>query len=186
MNKLSLNLSSSIEWLNAGKILIHPTESIWGIGCDAFNDHAVEQVFILKKRDLSKSFILLAESLESLEKYIKVIRKDDQKFLSKHWPGAYTFLIKYNNKLPQHLRNDSGKIAVRVSDHLPLKSLIEGFSGFMISTSANISGKKNINNPIDIINFFEYEEMAYYDESLGKNLTPSKIIDLETRDIIRE
>jgi tRNA A37 threonylcarbamoyladenosine synthetase subunit TsaC/SUA5/YrdC len=82
--------------------------------------------------------------------------------------------------------NKNGKIAIRVSNHLPIKSLMKGFSGFMISTSANISGEKNINNPDEIINFFEQKDMAYYDESLGKNLTPSKIIDLETRDIIRE
>ena len=186
MNKFSLNLDSSVEWLKAGKILIHPTESIWGIGCDAFNSEAVENVFRIKKRDLSKGFILLAKSLKSIEKYIKVIGKEDQQFLSKHWPGAYTFLIKYNDKLPKHLMNENGKIAIRVSNHLPIKSLLKGFSGFMISTSANISGEKNINNPDEIINFFEQEDMAYYDESLGKNLTPSKIIDLETRDIIRE
>jgi len=186
LNKFSLNLDSSVEWLKAGKILIHPTESIWGIGCDAFNSKAVEQVFRIKKRDLSKGFILLAESLKSIEKYIKVIEKEDQQFLSKHWPGAYTFLIKYNDKLPKHLMNKNGKIAIRVSNHLPLKSLMKSFSGFVISTSANISGEKNINNPDEIINFFEQEDMAYYDESLGKNLTPSKIIDLETRDIIRE
>ena len=186
MKKFSLNLDSSVEWLKAGKILIHPTESIWGIGCDAFNSKAVEQVFRIKKRDLSKGFILLAESLKSIEKYIKVIEKEDQQFLTKHWPGAYTFLIKYNDKLPKHLMNENGKIAIRVSNHLPIKSLMKGFQGFMISTSANISGEKNINNPDEIINFFEQEDMAYYDESLGKNLTPSKIIDLETRDIIRE
>ena len=186
MNKRKLDLFASAQWVKSGKILAHPTESIWGIGCDAFNRQAVEKVFRLKKRDLSKGFILLAESLESIEKYIKVIAKEDQQFLSKHWPGAYTFLIKYNDKLPTHLMNKNGKIAIRVSDHLPIKALLKGFSGFMISTSANISGEKNINNPAEIINFFEQEDLAYYDESLGKNLTPSKIIDLETRDIIRE
>ena len=59
------------------------------------------------------------------------------------------------------------------------------FSGFMISTSANISGQKNINDPQDILDIFEYDELAYYDESLGENKTPSQIIDLETKRIIR-
>ena len=59
-------------------------------------------------------------------------------------------------------------------------------SGFMISTSANISGQKNINDPQDILNIFEYDELAYYDETLGKNKSPSQIIDLETKRIIRE
>ncbi len=186
MNKISLNLDSAIEWLNSGKTLIHPTESIWGIGCDAFNKDAVEKIFKLKKRHKNKSFILLVDSLEAIEKYLQKINIDDQNYLMKYWPGAYTFLIKYNNKLPIHLHNESGKIAIRVSNHLPIRSLIKAFSGFMVSTSANISGEKNINNPIDIINFFEYEELAYYDEPLGKNTLPSKIIDLETKAIIRE
>ena len=186
MNKISLNLDSSIDWLNSGKTLIHPTESIWGIGCDAFNKDAVENIFKLKKRHKNKSFILLVDSLEAIEKYLKKINIDDKNYLMKYWPGAYTFLIKYNNKLPTHLHNESGKIAIRVSNHLPLNTLIKAFSGFMVSTSANISGEKNINNPIDIINFFECEELAYYDESLGKNTSPSKIIDLETKAIIRE
>ena len=186
MNKISLNLDSSIEWLNSGKTLIHPTESIWGIGCDAFNKDAVENIFKLKKRHKNKSFILLVESLDAIEKYLQKINIDDQNYLMKYWPGAYTFLIKYNNKLPIHLHNESGKIAIRVSNHLPINTLIKAFSGFMVSTSANISGEKNINNPIDIINFFECEELAYYDESLGKNTSPSKIIDLETKAIIRE
>ena len=186
MNKISLNLDSSIEWLNSGKTLIHPTESIWGIGCDAFNKDAVENIFKLKKRHKNKSFILLVDSLEAIEKYLQKINIDDKNYLMKYWPGAHTFLIKYNNKLPTHLHNENGKIAIRVSNHLPINTLLKAFSGFMVSTSANISGEKNINNPIDIINFFECEELAYYDESLGKNTSPSKIIDLETKDIIRE
>ena len=56
----------------------------------------------------------------------------------------------------------------------------------MNSTSANITGQKNINDPQYILNIFEYDELAYYDETLGKNKSPSQIIDLETKRIIRE
>ena len=73
-----------------------------------------------------------------------------------------------------------------MSNHLPIRMLFERFSGFIVSTSANISGKENINDPNHIINYFEYEEMAYYDEILGNNKSPSTIIDLESRAIIRE
>ena len=186
MKNNALNINSSVEWLNAGKILAHPTESIWGLGCDALNEEAVKLIFKIKKRDKKKNFILLVKSLESFEKYLEEINTDDKTFLNKHWPGPYTFLIKYNEKLPTHLKNASGKIAIRVSNHLPLKHLFKEFSGFMISTSANISGHKNINDPQDILNIFEYDELAYYDETLGKNKSPSQIIDLETKRIIRE
>ena len=129
---------------------------------------------------------MLVKSLESFEKYLEEINTEDKNFLNKHWPGPYTFLIKYNEKLPTHLKNASGKIALRVSNHLPIRHLFESFSGFMVSTSANISGEENINNPNHIMNYFEYEEMAYYDEILGDNKSPSTIIDLESRAIIRE
>ena len=74
---------------------------------------------------------------------------------------------------------------MRVSNHLPLRTLLEGFSGFMVSTSVNISGQQNINDLDEILNYFEYDELAYYDESLGRNNQPSQIIDLESKSIIR-
>jgi len=181
----SLNLDSSVEWLKEGKILIHPTESIWGLGCDALNPKAVSDVFKIKKRSKNKSFILLIKSLESIENYLQDINKEDIKYLHKHWPGPYTFLIKYNDKLPKHLWNETHKIAIRVSNHLPIRLLFNSFSGIMVSTSANISGQKNLQKPEEIINFFEHDGMAYYDELLGTNKSPSRIIDLETRAVIR-
>ena len=119
------------------------------------------------------------------ENYLQDINKEEIKYLHKYWPGPYTFLIKYNDKLPKHLWNETNKIAIRVSNHLPIKSLFNRFSGFMVSTSANISGQKNLQKPEEIINFFEHDGMAYYDELLGTNKSPSRIIDLETKAVIR-
>ena len=99
MDKKSLDKNSSIEWLKSGKILIHPTESIWGFGCDAFNESAVNKIFEIKKRDKQKNLILLSNSIESIEKELCFLSNDDKKFLSKYWPGPYTFLIKYNKVL---------------------------------------------------------------------------------------
>ena len=185
MNKKSLDKNSSIEWLESGKILIHPTESIWGFGCDAFNESAVNKIFEIKKRNKKKNFILLCNSMKSIEKELCILSNADKKFLSKYWPGPYTFLIKYNNNIPTHLKNETRKIAVRVSNHLPIKTLLEAFSGFLVSTSVNISGQQEINDINEIINYFEYDELAYYDESLGGNDKPSQIIDLESKAIIR-
>ena len=185
MKNKSLNLDSSVEWLKEGKILIHPTESIWGLGCDAFNPKAVSDIFKIKKRSKNKSFILLTKSLESIKNYLQDINKEDIKYLHEYWPGPYTFLIKYNDNLPEHLRNETNKIALRVSNHLPIRSLFDVFSGTIVSTSANISGQKNLQKPEEIINFFKHDGMAYYDELLGTNSNPSTIIDLETKAVIR-
>ena len=186
MSTKSLDVFESIDWLNNGKILIHPTEGVWGLGCDAFNEKAFKKIYFLKKRDSQKSFILLASSYDAIKKYIIKLTDDDISFLKKSWPGPVTLLIKFNNELPSHLKNHTGKIAIRVSNHLPLESLFNGFSGLMISTSANISGEEAINDPIEIINTFDDIDVAYYNESLGTNRKPSTVIDLASRKIIRK
>tara|TARA_S200000501_G_scaffold364414_1_gene396582 strand:+ start:833 stop:1393 length:561 start_codon:yes stop_codon:yes gene_type:complete len=186
LNTNSLDLNASIEWVRSGKILAHPTESIWGLGCDAFNEDAVENLINLKKRNNKKNFILLASSVEFIEKYVHDLSKDDKDFLNKYWPGPYTFLFNYSKNLPKHLQNRTGKIAIRVSDHLPIKQLFRGLDNFFVSTSANLSGAKNINDPNEVLNFFDYKDLAYYDADLGSLNKPSTIVDLESKEIIRD
>ena len=89
-------------------------------------------------------------------------------------------------KLPKHLHTENEKIAVRVSNHLPIKHLLNQFSGLMVSTSSNLSGDGIIQDPIKILEFFESNDLAYYDEQLGQTKKPSKIIDLESKSVIRE
>jgi len=186
LNNRALDLNQSINWLKAGKVLIHPTESIWGLGCDALNESAINLIFKLKKRPLNKSLIVLAESYFSIKEFVTSLNPDQEKLLNKKWPGPYTFLFTYNKNLPSHLMNETGKIAIRVSNHLPLKNLLKAYKGFMVSTSANFSGQSNINCPNKILETFANDDIAYYDESLGDQSKPSQIIDLETGIIIRE
>ena len=75
---------------------------------------------------------------------------------------------------------------LQISNHLPIKYLLEGHKGFMVSKSANFSGRSNINCPNKILETFADDDVAYYDESLGNQSKPSQIIDLETGIIIRE
>ena len=186
MNNKALDLNQSINWLKAGKVLVHPTESIWGLGCDALNESAIDLIFKLKQRPLNKSLILLAESYFTIKEFVTSLNPDQEKLLNEKWPGPHTFLFTYNKNLPSHLMNETGKIAIRVSNHLPVKNLLKVYKGFIVSTSANFSGQSNINCPNKILETFANDDIAYYDESLGKQLKPSQIIDLETGIIIRE
>ena len=186
MNKRRLDLFASAQWVKSGKILAHPTESIWGLGCDAFKEKSVNKIFDLKKRDNKKNFILLADSIDSVEKELCDLSQSEKKYLQNYWPGPFTFLINYREDIPSHLKNETKKIAIRVSNHLPIKQLLEDYKGYMVSTSANFSGKPNINCPKKILKTFANDDMAYYDEPLGNQSKPSQIIDLETGIIIRE
>ena len=186
MHNNSLDVFSSASWLTNGKILLHPTEGVWGIGCDALNEKSFLRVYELKKRPRNKSFILLAKSLKEVKKYIRNSDDLDLNFINNIWPGPTTLLVDYNDNIPSHLKNNSGKIAIRVSNHYPIKALFNSFNGLFVSTSANISGEKNIDLVEDLIKTFHHEDVGFYNAKLGNNIKPTRIIDLNTREIIRD
>ena len=93
MHNNSLDVFSSASWLTNGKILLHPTEGVWGIGCDALNEKSFLRVYELKKRPRNKSFILLAKSLKEVKKYIRNSNDLDLNFINNIWPGPTTLLV---------------------------------------------------------------------------------------------
>ena len=79
-----LDLSTQIdasEWLKKGNILIHPNEGVWGIGCDALNKKSVSTIYQLKKRPLDKSFIILCNNINTLNKFLMPLSKEELNFI---------------------------------------------------------------------------------------------------------
>tara|TARA_B100001027_G_scaffold94896_1_gene65143 strand:- start:952 stop:1500 length:549 start_codon:yes stop_codon:yes gene_type:complete len=179
-----LNAEDSANWLAENKILLHPTEGVWGIGCNAKNNKAVERVFDLKKRDKSKKFILLSPSIDSVKEFC-LVPKEDTKTLEKKWPGPTTFLLERGSNKYKRL-SYLDRHAVRVSAHKPIVNLLDLFGSEIVSTSANMSGENEINNKDDIVSFFNYKDVAIFDDNLGNLKKPTKIFDLRLKKYIRE
>ena len=95
MNKF-YDPNDAANWLKKGKILIHPTEGVWGIGCDAFNAAAVKKINSLKQREASKSLILLASSISDALRYFQPLSEQKIKFLETVWPGHITVIYNKN------------------------------------------------------------------------------------------
>jgi len=178
-----LNAEDSAKWLAENKILLHPTEGVWGIGCNAKSSMAIDRIFDLKKRDKSKKFILLSPSIDSVKEFC-LISKEDIRILENKWPGPTTFLLQRSSDKYKEL-SYLERHAVRVSAHKPLIELLDFFGSEMVSTSANISGENEIKNKDDIVNFFNYEDVAIFDKSLGDLKKPTKIFDLKLKKYIR-
>jgi L-threonylcarbamoyladenylate synthase len=174
------------EWLKDGKILIHPTEGIWGIGCDALNKDSIARVYELKQRPLDKSLIILCKNINDMTDFIAPINEKDMAFLNSMADKAITVLYEYNlNTTPVHLQNKTGKLAIRVSAHYHIKSLLKVFNGPIISTSANISGASMHPDISQIQNDFDYDDVAFFDKPLGNLNQATPIIDLNSREAVR-
>jgi len=128
-----------LEILKAGGTLLYPTDTIWGIGCDATNQAAVEKIFRLKQRTESKSMIILLDSVEKLAEYVSnipLIARD----LLMNVDKPLTIIYPEGKNLAANLIADDGSIAIRIVKNEFCSKLIAAFDKPIVSTSANISG----------------------------------------------
>jgi len=124
-----------------GGIIAFPTDTVYGLGCDPFNNYSISQIFELKNRDGGKKFPILAISKNELEKIVE-FNSDAEKIAEEFWPGQVTLLLPIRKELEDKIENN-GKLAVRVPGNECVLSILKHCK-LIVGTSANISGEKSI------------------------------------------
>jgi len=126
--------------LAEGGIILYPTDTIWGIGCDPFNPTAIEKVYALKQRSESKSLILLVDAITMLREYVTDM---PPKLITLHEYHIRPLTIVYlrTKNLPNYLLAEDQSVAIRIPKDTFCKTLIAAIGHPIVSTSANISGQ---------------------------------------------
>lgn len=132
------NLTEITNVLEEGGLILYPTDTIWGIGCDACNPEAVHRVFKLKKRDTSKKFVILVDSMEMLKRYVKNVHPRIDTLLLYH-VRPVTVIYENVTGLPDILLSSDGTVAIRVVQDSFCRALINQFGRPLVATSANVS-----------------------------------------------
>lgn len=134
-------MNQIIDILKNGGTILYPTDTIWGIGCDATNVEAVHKVFDIKKREKNKSFIILVESEKRLQDLVEVPEMAWEIIDLSEKPVT----IVYDNPrgLPRELLAEDGSIGIRLVKDIFCKQLISKLNQPLVSTSANFSGEKS-------------------------------------------
>ena len=175
------DLKKAVEVLRQGGVILYPTDTVWGIGCDATNAEAVRRIFEIKQREDAKSMLVLIENPNLLNSYVKEVPEVawqlievTDKPLTIIYPGA--------KNLASNLVAPDGSIGIRVTNELFSEHLIQRFRRPVVSTSANISGQPSPQNfgeiSEEIKSAVDYVVM-YRQEETGKG-TPSSILKLGT------
>ena len=130
-----------IEALKQGEVILYPTDTIWGLGCDATNPDAIQKIFEIKKREEGKSLIILVESEQRLQKIVEVPAMAWEIIDLSEKPVT----IVYDNPqgLPKEILAKDGSIGIRLVKDDFCKKLISKFNKPIVSTSANFSGEKS-------------------------------------------
>ena len=174
------DIKNAVEVLRKGGVILYPTDTVWGIGCDATNAEAVSRVYAIKHRDDSKALICLVDSDARLQRYVRDVPAVAWELLDVVTKPT-TMILDGAVNLAPNLIADDGSIALRITQEPFSKELCYRFQKALVSTSANISGEPAAANYCDIsddiINAVDY--VCFSRRQEHKPHTPSSIIKLK-------
>ena len=137
---MELELDRAKDCLQRGGVILYPTDTLWGLGCDATNENAVDRIYQIKKRSDSKSMLILVADLEMLESLVETI-PDEAHEIIEHSDRPTTIIYPAARNLAANLLAGDGSIGIRLTSDPFCRSLIRITGRALVSTSANISGE---------------------------------------------
>ncbi|MDO5447695.1 MAG: L-threonylcarbamoyladenylate synthase [Prevotellaceae bacterium] len=147
--KVEEDIKKAVEVLRKGGVILYPTDTVWGIGCDATNEEAVKRVYEIKRRDDSKAMICLVDSDVRMQRYVRNVPEVAWDLIEIAEKPT-TVILDGATGLAQNLIAEDGSIAMRVTREVFSKELCYRFQKPLVSTSANISGEPAAQNYCDI------------------------------------
>ena len=176
------DIRNAVETMRRGGVILYPTDTVWGIGCDATNVEAVKRVYAIKQRDDSKALICLVDSDARLQRYFRHVPDVAWQLLdSLDEVKPTTLVLDGAINLAENLIAEDGSIGIRITNEPFSKELCYRFQKAIVSTSANISGEPAAQNYCDIdpriLEAVDY--VCWSRRQEHKPHTPSSIIKLK-------
>lgn len=169
-----------VDYLRQGKVIVCPTDTIYGIGCLATDEKAIRKIYKIKKRNKKKPLLILASSFRMVRKYC-FLSKAQENFLKNKCLCPVSVILKSRNLLPKELTGGKDSIAIRLPQNNFLIKIIRRAGAPIVSTSLNISGRENIENIDNLEKYFKDSRPDLLINAGKLKGKPSKLIDL--RDI---
>lgn len=180
------DIDQAVAIMKRGGVILYPTDTVWGIGCDATNEEAVARIYAIKQRSDSKSMLVLVDSVSSLERIVQEVPEVAYSLIELA-VKPITIIYDQGVGLAHNLLAEDGSIGVRVSREAFSRQLARAMRRPIVSTSANISGSPT---PMffsaisaEVINQVDY--VVHYRQDDEKEYAPSQIIKLSTNGLVK-
>ncbi len=190
MIKLSCNdenITTAADEIRKGKVVVYPTDTVYGIGCDPYNDSAVDKIFKIKGRTEGKPLPILCSSIRHASRIAK-LNERAVKLATQFWPGTLTLIAELiDPRISEKIPAGTNTIGVRVPNHQCALQLIDKCGGILVGTSANKSGYNSAKSATEVL-----ETLHGFDVLFDGGNTPvgveSTVIDVSSAKIafIRE
>jgi len=180
VKKDDINIDVMVALLQEGKTVVYPTETCYGLGCDATNVEAVERIYAIKQRQRNKPLLVVAADAGMLAEFVEWTPSMSA-IADRYWPGPLTVVTptKRGIVLPAGVVAEDGTMAFRITDHHIAEALSRGIGKPLVSTSANISSKKSPYDIGTVLQMFkgnEFEPDIIIDAGVLPHRSPSTIV----------
>lgn len=174
---------------NAG-VIIYPTDTIYGLGCDLMQPKAIDRIYRIRRMDPQKALLtLICQDISQVAQYAHQIDNEVFRLMKKNMPGPFTFILRAGHQLPKTLRNRKGTIGVRIPEHRITQAILESLHVPMLSASLRSDDNflEYENDPFDMEEIFGHQVDLVIDGGLGSR-TPSTVVDCTGEEpvVIRE
>ncbi len=171
--------------IEKGKVIVCPTDTVYGLVTDATNKKATEKIFKIKKRPKNKAIPIFVKDIK-MAKGLAFINREQEKFLRKSWPGKITVVLKNKNKLPKILFGKEKTIGLRIPNYKLVQELLKRLNRPLTGTSANISGRPASTKIKEVLKQFK-ESVATPDVAIDTGdlprAKPSRVVDLTDKNL---
>lgn len=179
-------INKAVDVLKSGGVIIFPTDTFYGLGCDLFNKEGIEQLFSIKHESDSKLFSFICSDLKDISTYAKV-SDYAYKSMKRLLPGPYTFILPAAKVVPKKLWDKRKTVGIRVPDHPITLQLVELLGNPIVSTSVSNRKGEPLFDPFEIKNVFNSQvDLMLASGDISNE--PSSVVDLsrEEPEVIRE
>jgi tRNA threonylcarbamoyl adenosine modification protein (Sua5/YciO/YrdC/YwlC family) len=173
-------IARAVDTLKKGGVIAYPTDTVYGLGCDITNKHAVERVYRMKRMADSQLLSFVCPDLSNIARY-GVVQDFAYRVMRRLVPGPYTFILQATREVPKVLRMRRKTVGIRVPDHEVALSLAREVGSPVASTSASIDGEILI-DPREIEERFPDLDLVLDAEGVG--ITPSTVLDLSGDSVV--
>lgn len=168
-------IAETAVYLSHGKLVVFPTDTVYGLGVNAFNKDAILQLYAVKQRPLTKGIPILLADLSDSEKVAAAIPPAAQVAIEAFWPGPLTIIVPKHSRLPACISPNAG-IALRMPNHDAARALIRAAGGALATSSANRSGQPPTCTGTDALAALQGSVAAVLDDGPSPGNMPSTII----------
>ncbi len=182
MTTMKDEINQAITALKEGGVILYPTDTIWGLGCDATNSSSIEKLFAIKKRSALNKLIILLSDIQELGKYISIVPEAAVELINKAKTPT-TIIYPGGRNLPKSILGEDDSVAIRITNDEFCNQLIREFGSPITSTSANISGMvaPASYSDIDDVLISAVDHVVDYGRSNAPFSAPSTIYEVKAR-----